>query len=295
MDFCSTVASQQEGSWFKSRYQEKKTPPNSADPATDPPPKDKATDTQSTENESSSDISPEATSDSTQLTEPSSFEDKNVRRGFVRKVFCIVILMFLFTFAVVCLFTFCKRLKDAVQENLWVYLSSYIIFTTVITSFAAFKSFSRRHPWNIVGLVLVTLSLSYMAGTIASFHDTTSVLIAMGSTIIIFAVIIAFSAQDRVKFNTCYVILLIIAVDVIMFGIMYGIFKSFHPSHIPHILLGSFGAFLLSMCLLIDVQLMTGKMKDRVDPEEYVFAALLIYLDIVIIFIWFLQIMGQYS
>lgn len=45
--------------------------------------------------------------------------------------------------------------------------------------------------------VLVTLSLSYMVGTIASFHDTVAVIITMGATLAITVAIIAFSAQVR--------------------------------------------------------------------------------------------------
>lgn len=43
--------------------------------------------------------------------------------------------------------------------------------------------------------VVVTLSLSYMVGTIASFHNTTAVVITMGVTLAISLAIIAFSAQ----------------------------------------------------------------------------------------------------
>lgn len=43
----------------------------------------------------------------------------------------------------------------------------------------------------------VTLSLSYMVGTAASYHDTASVVITMGVTLVISVAIIAFSAQVR--------------------------------------------------------------------------------------------------
>lgn len=39
---------------------------------------------------------------------------------------------------------------------------------------------------------------------------------------------------------------------------------------------------------MIDVQLMTGMMSYRVDPEDYINAALNIYLDIVLIFLYLL-------
>ncbi|XP_028449187.1 protein lifeguard 1 isoform X1 [Perca flavescens] len=180
-------------------YQGQQPPPYSAAPAMYTPPKIDATYAHqpTTGYESFRDIIPEASSDTTPLIASSSFNDKTVRRAFVRKVFSILTLQLLFTFGVVCVFTFSSVIKEAVQANMGVYLSSVIIFFVVATALSFCKSFSRRHPWNIVGLAVVTLSLSYMVGTTASFYNTTAVVITMGSTLAISVAIIAFSAQVR--------------------------------------------------------------------------------------------------
>ncbi|KAF3857937.1 hypothetical protein F7725_011138 [Dissostichus mawsoni] len=163
----------------------------------------------STGYESFRDIIPDRLSDTTPLIASSSFDDKIVRRAVV---------------------------KDAVQTSLGAYLSSIIIFLVVSLALSYSRDFSRRHPWNILGLVVVTLSLSYMVGTIASFHDTTSVVITMGVTLAVTVAIIIFSAQF----------------------------------------------------LMIDCQLMMGAMSYRLDPEEYINAALNIYLDVMLIFLYLL-------
>ncbi|KAK9538535.1 hypothetical protein VZT92_003698 [Zoarces viviparus] len=234
--------------------------------------------------ESSRDICPEASSDTTPLIASSSFDDKTVRRAFVRKVFSILTLQLLFTFSVVCVFTFSSVVKGAVQTNLGAYLSSIIIFIVVAMALSCCKSFSRRHPWNIVGLVVVTLSLSYMVGTIASFHDTTAVVITMGATVAISVAIIAFSAQTRYDFTIWYGVLLILVVDVVMFGF----FCTFYYSYISEVAYGCLGALLYSLFLMVDCQLMMGMMSYRLDPEEYINAALNIYLDVVLIFLYLL-------
>ncbi|CAK6973117.1 protein lifeguard 1 [Scomber scombrus] len=234
--------------------------------------------------ESFCDINPELMADTSPLVASSSFDDKSVRMGFVRKVFSILTLQLLFTFSVVCVFTFSTVVKKAVQENLWVYLSSFIVFAVVAIALSCCKSFSRRHPWNIVALVVVTLSLSYMVGTIASFHNTTAVVITMGVTIAISFAIIAFSAQTRYDFTICYGVLLVLAVDVIMFGF----FCTFYYSYIADVAYGCLGALLYSLFLMIDCQLMMGMMSYRLNPEEYINAALMIYLDIVLIFLYLL-------
>uniref|UniRef100_A0A3Q3X4C9 Uncharacterized protein n=1 Tax=Mola mola TaxID=94237 RepID=A0A3Q3X4C9_MOLML len=234
--------------------------------------------------ESSCDINPVAPSVMTSVGVSSSFDDNSVRRGFVRKVYSILTLQLLFTFSVVCVFTFSSTVKQAVHANFWVYISSIIIFVVVAIGLSCFRSFSRRHPWNIVGLVLVTMSLSYMVGTIASYHDTTSVVISMGSTLAITVTIIVFSMQTRFDFTVCYGILLILAVDLLMFGI----FCTFLYSYIGEVAYGCLGALLYSLFLMVDCQLLMGMMSYRLHPEEYINAALIIYLDIAIIFLYLL-------
>ncbi|XP_034063631.1 protein lifeguard 1-like isoform X2 [Gymnodraco acuticeps] len=238
----------------------------------------------STGYESFRDIIPEHLSDTTPLIASSSFDDQIVRRAFVRKVFSILTLQLLFTFSVVCVFTFSSVVKDAVQTSLGAYLSSIIIFLVVSLALSYSRDFSRRHPWNILGLVVVTLSLSYMVGTIASFHDTTSVVITMGVTLAVTVAIIVFSAQTRYDFTVCYGVLLILSVDLIMFGI----FSTFYSSYLGDIAYGCFGALLYSLFLMIDCQLMMGAMSYRLNPEEYINAALNIYLDVMLIFLYLL-------
>ncbi|KAL7386318.1 hypothetical protein ABVT39_006548 [Epinephelus coioides] len=133
-----------------------------------------------TGHESFLDIVPQTSSESTPLIALMSFDDETVRRPFVTKV-----LTNLWEFAIIC-----------------------------------FIYFNWRRPWNIVGLVVVTLSLPYMVGTIASFHNTTDVVITMGATLTISVAIIAFTAQTY-DFTVWYGVLLILAVDVIMFGFLH--------------------------------------------------------------------------
>uniref|UniRef100_A0A673B5S6 Si:ch211-284o19.8 n=1 Tax=Sphaeramia orbicularis TaxID=375764 RepID=A0A673B5S6_9TELE len=204
--------------------------------------------------------------------------------SFSVQVFSILTLQLLFTFSVVCLFTFSSVIKEAVQTHLWAYLSSFIIFAVVAIALTCCQSFSRRHPWNIVGLVIVTLSLSYMVGTIASFHNTNAVVITMASTLVISFAIILFSIQTRFDFTICYGVALILVVDLLMFGF----FCTFYYSYMADVAYGCLGALLYSLFLMIDCQLLMGTFSYRLNPEEYVNAALMIYLDIILIFLYLL-------
>lgn len=55
----------------------------------------------------------------------------------------------------------------------------------------------------------------------------------------------------------------------------------------------SIGALVFSLYLVYDTQLMMGgKHKYSISPEEYIFAALNLYLDIINIFLYILTIIG---
>lgn len=55
----------------------------------------------------------------------------------------------------------------------------------------------------------------------------------------------------------------------------------------------SIGALIFSLYLVYDTQLMMGgKHKYSISPEEYIFAALNLYLDIINIFLYILTIIG---
>lgn len=68
-------------------------------------------------------------------------------------MFGLLTLQLLFTFSVVCVFTFSPVVKKAVQTNHWAYLSSFIIFAVVFITLILCDSLRRVYPWNLIGLV----------------------------------------------------------------------------------------------------------------------------------------------
>lgn len=83
---------------------------------------------------------------------------------------------------------------------------------------------------------------------------------------------------------------LFVAVIILM---VMGIVGMFWPGKTMSLIYGSFGALIFSIYLIYDTQMMMGgKHKYSISPEEYIFAALNLYLDIVNIFIYILTIIG---
>lgn len=52
------------------------------------------------------------------------------------------------------------------------------------------------------------------------------------------------------------------------------------------------GALLFSLYLVYDIQMIMGGRQHAASPDEYIFAALSLYLDVVLLFLFLLQLVG---
>lgn len=193
------------------------------------------------------------------------------------------------TFAFVAVFTFVEKAKVFVMANIWTYFVSYAIFFVSLCVINCCGSVRRRHPWNLVALSVLTLSMSYMAGMIASFHDTDAVVMAVGITAVVCFTVVIFSLQTKCDFTPCYGVLFVCTIVLIVFCLLC----IFIPNKILHIVYAGLGALLFTCFLAVDTQLLLGNKELSLSPEEYIFAALNLYTDIITIFLYILAIIGR--
>ncbi|XP_077993595.1 protein lifeguard 2-like [Glandiceps talaboti] len=218
----------------------------------------------------------------------SSFSDKTVRRMFIRKVYLILMVQLLVTMGIIALFVFSSSVKFFVQQNSWLYWISYGLFIIFYIFLVCCEKIRRSYPTNIIMLALFTLCLSYMAGTISSYYDIRSVMIAFGiSAGVCFGVTI-FSMQTKFDFTTCGGLLFMCSLALFLFGIV----SIFTYNHILQTVYAGLGALLFSAFLAFDTQLIMGGKRYELSPEEYIFASINLYIDVVYIFLFLLRLVG---
>nr|XP_028708995.1 uncharacterized protein LOC114669859 isoform X1 [Macaca mulatta] len=125
------------------------------------------------------------------------WDDKSIRQAFIRKVFLVLTLQLSVTLSTVSVFTFVGEVKGFVRENVWTYYVSYAVFFISLIVLSCCGDFRRKHPWNLVALSVLTASLSYMVGMIASFYNTEAVIMAVGITTAVCFTVVIFSMQVR--------------------------------------------------------------------------------------------------
>lgn len=74
------------------------------------------------------------------------------------QVFLVLTAQLMVTFAFVAIFTFVKEVKAFVKVNIWTYIVSYVIFIVALLAISCCGNLRRKHPWNLVALVIQLLT-----------------------------------------------------------------------------------------------------------------------------------------
>lgn len=98
-----------------------------------------------------------------------------------------------------------------------------------------------------------------------------------------------FAFQTAIDFTGLCGVLFVALVILMVLGIL----TMFFPSRTLKFVYAGFGALLFTVYIIYDTQMMMGgSHKHSISPEEYVFAALNLYLDIVNLFMYILMLLG---
>ncbi|XP_073667865.1 fas apoptotic inhibitory molecule 2b isoform X2 [Paramisgurnus dabryanus] len=190
-----------------------------------------------------------------------SWDNMYIRQIFIRKVYSILMLQLFTSMAVIALFTFYTPVRMYIQTHPVLYSISNLLFLVTYISLACCGDLRRQFPWNLILLTIFTLSMACMLGFISSFYNTKSVVLCVGITAVVCLCVTIFSFQSKVPWL--------------------------------HAVYASIGAVVFTMFLAFDTQLLMGNKQYSISPEEYIFATLSLYLDIVYLFTYLLQIFGN--
>uniref|UniRef100_A0A3P8RWS8 Protein lifeguard 2 n=1 Tax=Amphiprion percula TaxID=161767 RepID=A0A3P8RWS8_AMPPE len=221
------------------------------------------------------------------------WDDRNIRRVFIRKVYAILMIQLLVTLAIVALFTFCDPVKEYIQRNPGWYWASYVVFFVTYLTLSCCSAPRRQFPWNLILLaVFVSRNVYNSASFLNSFYNTKSVVMCLGITAAVCLLVTVFSFQTKFDVTSCQGVLFVFCMVMFISGLVLAVVLPFQ--YVPWLdaTYAALGAILFTMFLAFDTQLLMGNKRYTMSPEEYVFATLNIYLDIIYIFSFFLQIFG---
>ncbi|KAH8297126.1 hypothetical protein KR044_005196 [Drosophila immigrans] len=219
-----------------------------------------------------------------------SFSEESIRKGFIRKVYMILVIQLLFTCGVICIFLFHEPTKRFVFKNQELLIAAMLVNLVVLLSMACCETARRTYPTNFVCLGLFTFTMSLMLGAISSTLDASLVLMAVGFTAVLVIGLSIFAVQTKYDFTACGGVMIAVVICLLLLAFAGVFLRNIFGEAAVSI----FGALIASLLLIYDTQLILGGThKYQFSPEEYIFAALTLYVDCVRIFLYILRAMKR--
>jgi len=215
--------------------------------------------------------------------------EATIRNGFIRKVYGILSVQMVVTVMVACLFMFEPSCHSFV-------LSSPGFFTAALWSPLAILLVlacnSKTYPLNMYLLSAFTLAEAYGVGVICAAYqergDGFVILQAFILTATVFVSLTAYTFITKKDFSfmgaglySCLWILIIWSLINSLFGTVFG--------GVGRTIFALAGTILFSCYILFDTSMIMRKL----GPDEYVFAAINLYLDILNLFLYILELLGS--
>jgi len=231
-----------------------------------------------------------------------SFELASVRRQFIRKVYLVVAGSLLITSIIAGIFLL--GLRDTIRANpkgwfIFAMVLQIPIFGIVLAISCCNEKVGRRYPLNIILIGVVAGLYGVLIGVISVAYTIESVFIAAGITCVTVFIVTAFAFWTNIDFTKCLGFIAVLGILLFVFGAVFaivawsGLVKDGYTLYALKMVYGGFGAFVMVMFLLVDTQMMMiGKHKYSYNPEDWAFAALSIYTDIIGLFLYILMLVG---
>uniref|UniRef100_A0A673KCD2 Zgc:110410 n=1 Tax=Sinocyclocheilus rhinocerous TaxID=307959 RepID=A0A673KCD2_9TELE len=200
-----------------------------------------------------------------------------------RKVYLTLMVQLLITVGIICAFLYWETLKDWVRDTYWfTYTMMGATFVLIIVLICC-GDIRRKVPLNFIFLALFELLLLFR------YYSAEAVLWAVGATALVSLAMSLFPLQLKWDFTALSGSIWVLCWTLFSFALLCAILRSQYL----YILYASLGTLIFSVYLVMDMELILGgKHKYSSSPEEYIFAALNLYLDIITIFLLLLQLFG---
>ena len=224
----------------------------------------------------------------------SNFLDKDVRKGFIRKVYSLLTLQLLFTSGITALFVTNDSAKSFANTDTGqglLILSVFITIATFIGPLCCCIDTLRKYPSNYIILSIFTLAMSYMVAIISTRYSQITVLYGFIITSVITFSLTIYAMNTKTDFTTSGGILVSILIGLIVMGLL----NIFFQNNFIDTLIAAVGAILFSIYIIYDTQLIVGgnHRKYQFDVDDYVFATISLYLDIINLFLYMLDLLNK--
>lgn len=239
------------------------------------------------------------------VSEGNIYEDdalgRSARSNFIRKVYSILGMQLTVTVGFVLLSMFNQAFAEYQMLNIQMFWLAFVISIISLIVLACIPGMATKSPINTILLCIFTLSESYLVSFICTLYTPESVLNAavatLGATLGLTLYAIKTKTDFSDMYSKCYgnfinnIGFFWAFFCVSTFIIILNVF--FIRSNALSILIAIVFAGIYSLYLIIDTQLIMGGKKMQLTLDNYILGAVLLYIDIIQLFLNLLRILGN--
>ncbi|XP_075224496.1 glutamate NMDA receptor-associated protein 1 lifeguard isoform X2 [Lycorma delicatula] len=220
-----------------------------------------------------------------------SFSEKSIRMAFIRKVYSILMCQLAVTLAIGALFATHMPTRNYVKSHPGLWWVAFIFAIVTLLIMTCFDDARRKAPLNFIFLFLFTVAESFLVGCTVTVYKLDTVVWAVGITAVVCLGLTIFAFQTKIDFTLMGGVLFVAVLILFVFSLLF----MFIPrTNTTTLIFASVGAFIFSLYIVYDTQLMIGgEHKYSISPEEYIFASLNLYIDIINLFLYILTIISS--
>jgi hypothetical protein len=225
--------------------------------------------------------------------------EAHVRHQFVQKVYALlgvqlIVTAIIASFIMYLFSTF--HIPPAVEMVLLI-VPTVVIIAVVCTMCCA-PDLMKQYPLNYILLGILTIAMGVTTGIAASQYTAESVIIVAGITAFVVLGLSLFACQTSIDFTGFGPYLFVALLVLMAFGFVLmfaNVFGAAGPAWSTlRLIYSACGALLFSVYIVYDTQLILGgKHKEQFEVDDYCFATLSLYMDIINLFMFLLELFGD--
>ena len=152
------------------------------------------------------------------------------------------------------------------------------------------KDMARKVPTNYILLFIFTGCFTFMVCAVGSFYPASDVLVAAVMTAGVTFALTLYACTTKTDFTMCGGLFFMLSM-VLLLIVIFSWFMTF--SGWWHPIISGLLCVIYGLYLIYDTQLIVGKGQHKLSKDDYIIGALLLYIDIIMLFLELLKIFGR--
>lgn len=179
-------------------------------------------------------------------------------------------------------------------ENWGLMVAAFVVLIFTEITLICCRKVSRKVPINYILLLIFTLCESYVVANICAYYMASQpgvVTMAGLGTFVISLACMLYAFFAKTDFTIMGGIIWLLSFTLLLIIMFQWVFL-YGNTFVYNMIIG-LCIFLMGIFLIYDTQLIVGKGKHKLSLDDYVIGALIIYSDIITIFLYLLMLLGK--